>query len=312
METRLLGLHHVTALTSDVQRNVAFYRDMLGLRLVKKTVNYDRPGTYQLYYGDDRGNPGTILAFIPVEGVQPGSAGDGSATAIAFSVPKGTVEFWGERMYGLGIDVGAPEERFGEPMISFRDPDGLLLEIVADTPDGVGYGWPGGPVAPALSIRGLHSVTLTRRDISATQSELEMNLGIQAVKVEGNRKRFKAGIKHLGIWLDVLVDSTAPPTVPGPGTIDHIAFRVASDTVQQMWRDDLISVGAAATEVVDRTYFKSVYFREPGGTLLAIATDEPGFEVDEPRETLGEALKLPLWLEPQRGSVEATLAPLHG
>jgi glyoxalase family protein len=310
MDTRILGIHHVTAISGDAQRTLEFYRDILGLRLIKRTVNYEDTRTYHLYFGDDRGNPSTIISFLPYPEGSPDTPEVGEAAAVAFSVPKGSLDFWLYRLRGIGLNVSDPIPRFGEDVISLKDPDLLTLEIVADAPEGVGYGWPGGPVAPALSIRGIHSVTLYRSDISSTQTYLEQTMGIQAVHSEGIRKRFKAGIKFLGNWLDIVVDPEITPTQPGPGSLFNIAFRVASDTIQDMWRHDLQAEGMDVTDVMDRTYFKSVYFQEPGGTVLEIATDEPGFEVDETRDALGESLTLPMWLEGHRERIEERLSYL--
>jgi len=311
MESRILGIHHVTAISGDAQRTLGFYRDVLGLRLIKKTVNYEDTRTYHLYFGDDRGNPGTVLSFLPYSEGSADMPEVGEAAAVAFSVPKGALEFWLVRLRGIGLEVSDPQTRFGDEVITFKDPDSLMLEIIADAPDGVGYGWPGGPVAPALSVRGIHSVTLFRRDMKETQEHLEHLMGIQAVDAEGSRKRFRAGIKFLGNWLDVVESDDAPEGHPGPGALFNVAFRVASESVQMMWRHDLEAEGFEVTPVMDRTYFKSVYYQEPGGTVLEIATDEPGFEVDEPREALGEMLALPKELEGNRMGIEERLGGLE-
>ena len=310
MDTRILGIHHVTAISGDAKRTLEFYRDVLGLRLIKRTVNYEDSRTYHLYFGDDRGNPGTVISFLPYPDGSPDIPEVGESAAIAFSVPKGSLEFWQTRLLGLGLEVTDPTPRFGDEVISFKDPDSLTLEIIADAPEGVGYGWPGGPVAPALSVRGIHSVTLNRTDISATQQHLESAMGIPAVGSEGGRTRFRAGIKFLGSWLDIVEDPEAPIGHPGTGALFDIAFRVSSDSIQAMWKHDLESEGLEVSEVMDRTYFKAVYFQEPGGTVLEISTDEPGFEVDETRDALGETLALPAWLEGHREVIEERLPQL--
>jgi glyoxalase family protein len=314
------GIHHVTAIATDAQTNLDFYAGVLGLRLVKKTVNFDDPGTYHLYYGDETGRPGTILTFFPWPFARRGSRGSGQATVTAFSVPEGSLGFWRRRLAAQGIVVEDPHRRFDEEVLTLLDPDGLKLELVAVADTG-GAGpppWADGPVEARHAVRGFHSVTLVEARSEATAELLTAGMGFRRTAEAGRRVRFEAaapaadagGEAESGTRVDVV---ESPETAPGhvaAGTVHHVAFRVAGDGEQLALRERLLTRGLHVTPVQERHYFRSIYFREPGGVLFEIATDPPGFTVDEPVAELGGALRLPPWLEGHRARIEAELPPL--
>jgi glyoxalase family protein len=309
----ILGIHHVTAIATDPQTNVDFYGEVLGLRLVKRTVNFDDPGSYHLYYGDERGRPGTILTFFPWPGARRGTRGAGQATVAAFSVPEGSLGWWRDHLSGQGIVVDDPAERFDEEAMTLLDPDGLKLELVAHAgADGLPP-WEGGPIPPRFAVRGFHSVTLTEQGYEATAALLTGVLGFRPAGELRNRFRFEVGRPGgPGTRVDVLCSPEAGAGRISAGTLHHVAWRAAGDAQQLAWREKLVERGLDVTPVLDRNYFHSIYFREPGGVLFEIATDPPGFTADEPLERLGSALKLPSWLEPARSRIEAALPPLRG
>ncbi|MGE3661541.1 MAG: ring-cleaving dioxygenase [Pseudonocardia sp.] len=303
------GLHHVTAIAGDPQRNVDFYTRVLGLRLVKRTVNFDAPDTYHLYYGDTAGNPSTLLTFFPWADVPAGRQGAGLTTATAFSVPGESLGWWQRRLAELGVDAGAPVSRDGEEVLTLRDPDGLVIDLVA-APGDARSGWDGAADVPAEhAVRGLHAVTLSEAALEPTQRMLADLLGMKLAGEDGDRTRFTMGAGD-GTAVDVLADVRRYGLQAG-GTVHHIAFRVRDRATQEAWRRQLVELGVPVTDIRDRQYFTSIYFREPGGVLFEIATDEPGFTVDEPLLELGRALKLPPWLEPSREQIEAALPPLE-
>jgi predicted esterase/catechol 2,3-dioxygenase-like lactoylglutathione lyase family enzyme len=306
------GIHHITAICSSPSVNVAFYEDVLGLRLVKQTVNFDDPHTYHLYYGDDGGRPGTILTFFPWIGMPPGQAGAGMITATGFSIPSDSLEYWLERLGRHGVEV-AQESRFGEQVIRFNDPHGLHLELIA-TKNLVDEIESNLAVKEAHHrIRGFHSATSMVREIQGTEQLLTGSMGLKRFVQEDNRIRFAMeNDEGLGRYYDLLVDPDAPAGRQGSGTVHHIAFRTRSDDEQTYWQHTLRLDGQAVTEVRDRNYFKSIYFHEPGGVLFEIATDPPGFTVDERPEELGRSLKLPSQYEPMRTRIEQHLPPLRG
>lgn len=304
------GLHHVTAIAGDPQRNAEFYLHALGLRLVKTTVNFDAPNTYHLYYGDQTGQPGTLLTFFPFDQVPPGRRGHGQATTTAFSVPAESVGWWQQHLRGLGVDVGEVGERDGEGAITFHDPDGLELSLVAHPQGDPRDPWDNGIVPAEHGVRGLHSVTIsTAREDDTVAMFTE--LGLRPAGAEHNRLRFAAADGGPGTLVDVLVDPHGPAGLVAGGTVHHVAWRAPDEVTQLAWRAELVDRGAHVTQVIDRQYFRSIYFREPGGTLLEIATDAPGFAVDEPLLELGRALKLPPWLEPSREQITAALPTLR-
>jgi glyoxalase family protein len=313
MNQQIAGLHHVTAIARDPQANVDFYTEVLGLRLVKKTVNFDDPGTYHLYYGDEVGRPGTLLTFFPWPLARLGRSGAGQATVTAFSVPEGSLGYWMERLASRGVDHEAPRPRFDEEVLTLRDPDGLVLELVARAGDERAP-WSeerGGPIPAAVAVRGFYNVTLTEWNPAVTSDLLTGTLGFRLLGEEGDRLRFVTSAEGAGSRLDILAAPSAARGVISAGTVHHVAFRAADDAAQLAWLETLAERGLHVTPVQERQYFRSIYFREPGGVLFEIATDAPGFAVDEPVESLGTALKLPPWLEPSREQIEEVLPPIH-
>ena len=305
----LLGIHHVTAIAGDPRTNVAFYAGVLGLRLVKKTVNFDDPETYHLYFGDELGHPGTIMTFFPWPGARRGRPGVGQLTVTSFAVPPQALGYWSERLRSNGI----PAERgdlLEEELLAFADPDGLKLEIVG-VPSAVNRtGWAGGPVPAEHAIRGFAHVTLAEEGYEATARLLTDVMGFRLAAETGNRFRYAIGDGAAGMVVDVLCMPDAPPGRIAVGTVHHIAYRVASDIAQGQWRERLVGQGINVTPVLDRQYFRSIYYREPGGVLFEIATDPPGFTIDESPADLGTGLQLPPWLERSRPRIEAALPPL--
>jgi len=305
------GIHHVTAIAGDPQKNADFYVSLLGLRLVKRTVNFDDPTTYHLYYGDDAGSPGTILTFFPWPGAPRGMRGTGQATATAFAVPAGSLERWMERLATGGIDFGAAEERFGERALPISDPDGLALELVEQVDVASRGWWRDGPVPERDAIRGFHGVTVTVEGYERTAKLLTEVMGFKALGQEQSRYRFTSGHDAPGARLDVICAPGLRAGRIAAGTVHHVAFRCSSDQDQIAWQSRVAAAGLNVTPVMDREYFHSIYFREPGGVLFEIATDPPGFAIDERPEALGSALKLPPWLEARRRYIEDRLPPLR-
>lgn len=323
MAEPLTGIHHVTAIASDPQRNVDFYAGVLGMRLVKQTVNFDDPGTYHFYYGDALGHPGTILTFFPWPGARRGRQGAGQIGAMAFSVPVTSLDFWRERLIGAGLDVTS-EVRFDQDMLIFADPDGMALELAGDPDTEAIPGWGGGPVAAQHAIRGVHSVTLWEADADRTDEILRGALGFTAVDYAGQRTRYHivdsgvdsgvdsdTGSAAIGTRVDVLHLPGAARAAGGAGTVHHVAWRTSDRDQQQKWQARISARGLQVTEILNRQYFTSIYFREPGGVLFEIATDPPGFTLDETPEALGTALKLPPWYEEQRAAIERGLPPIR-
>jgi glyoxalase family protein len=304
------GIHHVTAFSGPAHRNLDFYTRVLGLRLVKKTVNFDDPGTYHLYYGDDAGRPGTILTFFPVAHAAPGRVGGGETSETAFRVPAASIGWWTHRLVEKGVAHEPIAHAFGAPVLRFRDPDGMMLALVGvDEAGGMGV-WDGGEVPAEHAIRGFHGVTLLLGEAGPTAAILTDVLGFAETGREGASTRYSSGA-GLGGFVTLREVGEFLRGRPGAGSVHHVAFRAADDAAQAAMVARLTQThGLAVTEQRDRNYFRSVYFREPGGVLIEIATDEPGFAVDEPAEALGGALKLPAILEPQRARIEAVLPPI--
>ena len=304
----IVGLHHVTAFASDPQRNLDFYTETLGLRFVKKTVNFDDPGTYHFYFGDDAGSPGTIITFFPWPQAARGLAGAGETTHTAYSVPLASLEYWHQRLTAAGVLVERSGKRFAEEVLTFADPDGMKLELVghADVAEARPARYADVPAEHA--IRGFYGVTLLERSLAKTEATLTM-MGFSKLASEGDRTRFIAAGEDHGRRVDIVVDPNAGHGRQGAGTVHHIAFRAPDDDAQLAWRDEIAKT-LQVTTVQDRDYFHSIYYREPGGVLFEMATDPPGFTLDEPIETLGEALRIPAWLEPRRASIEQRLIPV--
>lgn len=303
------GIHHVTAIAGAPQRNLDFYTGLLGLRMVKKTVNFDAPETYHLYYGDEVGGPGTILTFFPWADAPAGTQGSGQLTATSFSVPPGSLGYWTERLVEAGVRFENPRKRLGETVLPFTDPDGMRLELVA-AEDGRDHP-PGGSVPAKHAVRGFHHVTLSERNPERTASLLTKTLGFRRVAEEDGRLRFEAGEGGPGNIVDVADGSEDRRGRMGVGTVHHVAFRAPDEETQTGLREEVAALGYDITPVLDRQYFKSVYFREPGGVLFEIATDPPGFAIDEAPEELGTSLKLPPWLEQYREEIEGALPQLQ-
>jgi glyoxalase family protein len=306
----ILGIHHVTAIATDPQRNLDFYTEVLGLRLVKRTVNFDDPGTYHFYFGDETGSPGTILTFFPWPNAGRGSSGVGQTTVTSFSVPEHALAYWEQRLRSAGVPVEASGKRFEEDVLTFADPDGLKLEIVAHAKARQVQTWTGTDVPVEYSIRGFHSVTLSERKLEPTIETLE-TMGFRKVAEEGNRFRFEVGEGGDGTRVDVLSLAAGSRGHVAAGSVHHVAFRVADDESQTEWRKHLIQNGLSVTPVQDRNYFHSIYFHEPGGVLFELATDPPGFTIDEPVESLGEHLKLPESFKHFREEIEKVLPPIE-
>lgn len=306
MTTHVSGIHHVTAIASDPGENVTFHTDVLGLRLVKQTVNFDNPGTYHLYYGDELGTPGTIVTFFPFDSGRPGRVGRGQTSATAYVVPEGSFAYWQERLENHGVEVGDAVERFDARVLPFTDHDGQPYELVTGESDV--EPWDGGPVPAEHAIRGFHGATLDSLAPSSTGTVLE-TLGYEQVAAEGNRTRYR-GTGERATVVDVLDRPDGERGVQGTGTVHHVAFRTPDDESQEQLREEITALGLNVTSQKDRQYFRSVYFRERGGVLFEIATDGPGFTRDEERETLGSSLKLPPWLEDDREAIERQLPPL--
>ena len=305
---RIAGIHHITAIASDPQRTLDFYTQVIGLRLVKLTVNFDDPGTYHFYFGDEVGSPGTILTFFPWPQVQQGEIGAGQVTTIAFEVPAESLEFWSKRLRDRGLSIAGIEGRFGEEVIRFRDPDGLWLELVGVSRGAERPVTASGEIPREHALRGFHSATLSERDAAATERLVEF-MGFTSVGEAGRRIRYQATGGDASI-VDIVRDPKTAPGGLGAGIVHHIAFRTPTDERQERWRRELMPRVRAITPVIDRMYFHSIYFREPGGVLFEIATDPPGFAIDEAVDHLGERLMLPPWLEGSRVDLERRLPRL--
>ncbi len=307
-EAQAGGLHHVTAVAAAAQSNADFYVGVLGLRFVKRTVNQDDPFTYHLYYGDELGRPGTAMTFFPFPGVPRGRPGRGQVLATGFSVPPEAIGRWSDRLRRHHTGLPSETQRFGVPVLQFADPDGLILELVGDADPAQPAGWPEGPIPVDEAIRAFSRVRLASAAPEKTARVLDELLGYREAAGEAGIHQFVLDGAACAATVELLEDP--PSGRPGAGTVHHVAFRVPDDDAQQRLRERLIGHGLAPTPVVERYYFRSVYFREPGGILFEIATDAPGFTVDEAPESLGRALKLTAAHEPYRAEIEAQLPPL--
>jgi glyoxalase family protein len=306
-----VGIHHVTAVAGDPQRNLDFYAGTLGMRLVKLTVNFDDPGTYHLYYGDELGHPGSLLTFFPWPGGRPGRHGTGQVGTVSLAIPAASLGFWIERLLSHGIRYEGPARRFDEQVLSFKDPDGLLLELVASSRSANTPPWADGPVPSEHAIRGLHGATLWEDGDTGSADLLTKTMGFQPVGDEGQLIRFQSGDLGSGTVVDLRRAPGFWRGAGGVGTVHHVAFRAESDQVQLTKRAEIETQGMDITPVIDRQYFHSVYFREPGGVLFEIATDPPGFTIDEPAAELGTHLRLPPVYQPRRAEIERALPPLR-
>ena len=311
MKNKVLGLHHITAIAGDAQRNYDFYTKTLGLRLVKKTVNFDDPQTYHFYFGDETGAPGTILTFFPWSGVRQGKNGAGMATEIGYSVPEGSLEFWKARFEQLEVRHDIIGERFGERQLPFQDPDGLWLNLIETKHKDERKGWAAAEITAAAAIKGFHTVTLTLNSVKATAEILTDVFGYQFIEQDGNLYRYRTDAVENAAMVDLLESPGAQRGVNAGGTNHHIAFRVENEETQMAFREKILERDLFITEKIDRDYFFSLYFREPGGVLFEIATDNPGFAIDETVETLGSRLKLPKQYEGMREEIEKALPELR-
>jgi catechol 2,3-dioxygenase-like lactoylglutathione lyase family enzyme len=306
-----MSLHHVTSIVSDPQRNLDFYAGVLGLRLVKLTVNHDDPGTYHFYFGDEIGRPGSILTFFPWPDGERGRQGVGQVGEIGLAVPRASLGFWISRLLNRGVPYEGPSRRFDEQVLAFRDPDGLLLEIVATARADAVEPWSEGPVPAEHAMRGLHGVTIWEDGDRGTAALLGGILGMTQAGETGNRLRFQSAEHGRGTVVDLRRAPGFWGGSEGVGTVHHVAFRSPSPDEQQRVRAALEQMDLGPTDVIDRRYFQSVYFREPGGVLFELATERPGFTVDESPGELGTALRLPPWLEGERERIAASLPPIR-
>lgn len=305
------GIHHVTALAGDPQANLDFYVGTLGLRMVKKSVNQDDPGTYHLFYADAAGTPGTDVTFFPRREMAPGRTGTGQVVEIALAVPAGSLDaYWIDRLVGRGVSPGDEAERFGERTLPFTDPDGLALSLVEIGEDRAFAPWPASGVPVERQIRGVHAVRIPEREVVPTARFLTGVMGFEERATDGGWRRFAAG-DGSGAYAELLEAPDERAGRWGAGTVHHVAWRVRDDEEQVGLRAAVARAGLSPTEVIDRFWFRSVYFREPGGTLFELATDGPGFDRDEAPERLGETLVLPPWLEESRAEIEAGLPALQ-
>jgi glyoxalase family protein len=311
MENRILGLHHITAIAGDAKRNFDFYTRVLGLRFIKKTVNFDDPHTYHFYFGDEVGSAGTILTFFPWGSeIQQGRKGSGMATEIGYSVPKGSIDFWIKRFEDNNVIYNKPAEKFGEKYLTFLDPDGLKLELT-EVDNDFRKPWETDEVKVAIATRGFHHITLTLKDKTATASILTSVFGYKLVQNEGNRYRYATDAVAEASLVDIVEIASENRGFNANGTVHHVAFRVKDDAALMEYRDKIVKLGLSITPQIDRNYFHSLYFREPGGVLFEIATENPGFTVDESLEELGKNLKLPAQYESQRDQIETKLVKLN-
>lgn len=310
------GIHHVTAIAGDPQRNLDFYAGVLGLRLVKRTVNFDDPTTYHFYFGDELGRPGTLLTFFPWPDARRGRQGAGQAAVTSFAIVPGSLGFWLDRLLRHRVHFEQPITRFDdERVVTFKDPDGLLLELVAHTRveqmEAVRPEQLAETIPAENAIRGIYSVTLWQDGHQSTSELLTGAMGFRLAREQGSIFRYTVGDNGPGSIVDLRVVPGLWRGIMGAGVVHHVAFRAGGDEVQLATREELAARGLNVTPPLDRDYFRSVYFREPGGVLFEIATDSPGFTVDEPAASLGQALKLPDWLEPRRFEIAALLPNIH-
>lgn len=309
----LPGVHHITALCGDAQENLDFYVGVLGLRLVKKTVNFDDPTTHHLYYGDRVGHPGTVLTFFPWPQAPGGREGAGMVTRVSFAVPAGSMPRWRDRLNDREVNVDE-DERFGEPVLRFSDPHGLSLELVGRSPTDEGSPWTEGPIPGDMAIRGFHAPTLPVFREDRVEALFADVFGWTRTGRDGDRVRYRAPGDGVGTEVDLLIRDRHPSGRMGQGSVHHIAFRAADAGAQKGWQSALRERGLQVTEVKDRQYFESIYFRDPdltSGILFEIATDGPGFSADETEEDLGSTLKLPPWLEERRDNLQRALPALR-
>ena len=312
MGKKIAGLHHVTAIASDPQRNLDFYVGLLGLRFVKRTVNFDDPGSYHFYFGDNRGAPGTILTFFPWPGARRGIRGTGQIEATAFAISSDSLGYWLDRLEAQHVTAEKTSARFGEEVIRFIDPDGLLIELIASDSSSPIEPWPESPIPAEHALHSFHSVSAALEGYERTARLLTDSFGYRLIEESGNRFRFaSADDSAPGRIVDLLCMPDIGMGRVAAGSVHHIAFRAKDEAEQLKWREHLVELGYNVTPVIDRTYFHSIYFREPGGVLFEIATEPPGFTLDEKLEELGTHLRLPSWMESARSQIEKILPPIQ-
>jgi len=310
MNNNIQGIHHITAIAGNAKRNYDFCTKVLGLRMVKKTVNFDDPGTYHFYFGNENGTPGTILTFFPWQGIQQGRPGTGMATEIGYSVPEGSLEFWKDRFTQFNVQHGIASERLGELYLPFQDPDGLQLNLIVPKKNDNRQAWETAEVKAQNATKGFHSITLTLKSIKGTADILTEVFGYTLLEQEGKRYRYiTSNIENAAI-VDLIEAPEEERGIVAGGTNHHVAFRVANDDVLMTYREKILQRGINITPKINRDYFFSLYFREPGGVLFELATDNPGFTVDEPLDKLGTSLKLPVQYQPMRAEIEKALPEL--
>ncbi len=310
MSNKISGIHHITAIAGNAKRNYDFYTKVLGLRFVKKTVNFDDPGTYHFYFGDETGTPGTILTFFPWERVRTGKQGTGMPTQIGYSVPVKSLEFWRERLRQHNVKITGSGKLFSEEYLSFEDPDGLPLSLIVPSSKDARKPWTTDEVKAEVATRGFHNITLSLRSVAETARIITDIFDYSLVSQDGNRYRYRTDAVENASIIDLLEVPDEPRGVNAGGTIHHVAFRVANEEVLMEYREKILNIGLNITPKIDRNYFFSLYFREPGGVLFELATDNPGFTVDETVEELGTHLKLPPQYESQRAEIEKVLPAL--
>ena len=304
------GLHHITALASDAQKNCDFYAGVLGLRMIKKTINFDAPEVYHLYYGNEKGTPGTIMTFFPYPGISRGRKGKGQLTVTSFSAPASALDYWIKRLSKFHVRHESPQQRFKDELfIYFEDSDGLGLELVFNKQD-ERPGFTYGNIPPECALKGFYGMALSEECYEKTVGLLTAQMDHVRIAEEGSCFRYSASGKP-GDFVDVLCSPELVQGQGGSGTVHHVAFATLSDASQLEAREKLLKIGLDVTPVIDREYFHSIYFREPGGVLFEIATVQPGFSIDEPLNHLGESLKLPSWEEKNRKVIEAELPPIR-
>jgi len=312
MENKILGIHHITAIAGDAKRNFDFYTKTLGLRFIKRTVNFDDPQTYHFYFGDEHGTPGTILTFFPWgSAVRQGRRGAGMATEIGYAVPEGSLVFWIKRFEEKNVIYNKVAEKFGEKYLTFLDPDGLKLELIESKTEDNRKAWETDEVKADVATKGFHNITLTLNNIKPTAAVLTEIFGYKLIDQDVNRYRYATDAVENAAIVDLVELPEEKRGLNANGTVHHVAFRVPNDEILIKFREKIEDYGLQITPQIDRQYFHSLYFREPGGVLFEIATDNPGFTVDESLEELGQNLKLPAQYEPQREAIEKHLVKIN-
>jgi glyoxalase family protein len=310
MENKILGLHHITAIAGNAKKNFDFYTRVLGLRLIKKTVNFDDPSTYHLYYGDEQGSPGTILTFFPWEGITQGRRGTKQVSEIGYSVPENSLDFWLKRFEDNNVIYNKTAEKFGEQYLTFLDPDGLKFELIVSKNADSRKPWETNEITAEYATRGFHNVTIAANKIQETADVLTGLLGYRLKEQHVNRFRFVTDTVDQAAVIDLVETPGEKPGHVAGGSVHHVAFRVKDEETLMTYREKIASKGLNITEKIDRNYFYSLYFREPGGVLFELATDNPGFTADESLNDLGTSLMLPPQYEVNRNAIEANLPKL--